>query len=130
MVRFCNRRGSAHDVLRWVHRPYAVDPAGWTHSRCADCRGHRTGIFYSWWLAAVAVISLAVGIWLTRWEPPPSDIIVSFYTLGTLIAALGVTALMILRAHQTAKQKAIEQVLAEEGEEIDALLAQEYKRGH
>ncbi|HIY85919.1 MAG TPA: hypothetical protein H9822_05685 [Candidatus Yaniella excrementavium] len=54
----------------------------------------------------------------------------SFYTLGTLIAALGVTALMILRAHQTAKQKAIEQVLAEEGEEIDALLAQEYKRGH
>ena len=92
--------------------------------------GHRAGIFYSWLLAVVAVLSLAVGIWLIQWEPPPSDLIVSFYTLGTLIATLVVTGLMILRAHQTAKQVAIEQVLAEEGDEIDALLDQEYEKGH
>lgn len=92
--------------------------------------GHRAGILYSWLLAAVAVISLAVGIWLIQWEPPPSDLIVSFYTLGTLVATLGVTGLMILRAHQAAKKAAVDQVLAEEGEEIDALLDQEYEKGH
>lgn len=86
--------------------------------------GHRAGVFYSWLLAAVATLSLAVGIWLIQWEPPPSDLIVSFYTFGTLIAFLGVTGLMILRAHQAAKKVAVEQVLAEEGEEIDSLLDQ------
>jgi hypothetical protein len=33
---------------------------------------------------------------------------------------------MILRAHQAAKQVAVEQVLEEEGDEIDAMLAEEY----
>ncbi|MDR7346148.1 SdpI family protein [Enteractinococcus fodinae] len=90
--------------------------------------GHRAGIFYSWLLASVAVVSLAVGIWLVQWDPPPSDLIVSFYTLGTLVTTLVVTGLMILRAHQAAKKVAIEQVLVEEGEEIDALLEQEYEK--
>ena len=90
--------------------------------------GHRAGILYSWLLVAVATISLAVGIWLIQWEPPPSDLIVSLYTFGTLIVFLGVTGLMILRVHQAAKKVAVEQVLAEEGEEIDALL--EYEKGH
>jgi len=92
--------------------------------------GHRAGILYSWLLGAVAIVSLGLGIWLTRWELPPSDLIVSFYTLGTLVATLGVTGLMILRAHQSAKQVAIEQVLVEEGDEIDALLDQAYATDH
>lgn len=90
--------------------------------------GHRAGIVFSWLLAAVAVLSLAVGIWLIQWDPPPSDLVVSCYTLGTLVATLMVTGLMILRAHQAAKKVAIEQVLVEEGEEIDALLDQEYEK--
>ena len=90
--------------------------------------GHRAGIVYSWFLAVVAVLSLAVGIWLIQWDPPPSDLIISFYTLGTLVATLGVTGLMILRAHQAAKKVAIEQVLVEEGDEIEALLDQKYEK--
>lgn len=89
--------------------------------------GHRAGIVFSWLLAAVAVLSLAVGIWLIQWDPPPSDLVVSCYTLGTLVATLVVTGLMILRAHQAAKKVAIEQVLAEEGDEIEALLDQKYE---
>lgn len=89
--------------------------------------GHRAGIVFSWLLAAVAVLSLAVGIWLIQGDPPPSDLIVSYYTLGTLVATLMVTGLMILRAHQAAKKVAIEQVLAEEGDEIEALLDQKYE---
>lgn len=89
--------------------------------------GHRAGIVFSWLLAAVAVLSLAVGIWLIQWDPPPSDLVVSCYTLGTLVATLMVTGLMILRAHQAAKKVAIEQVLAEEGDEIEALLDQKYE---
>ncbi len=83
-------------------------------------------LIYSRLLAAVAVISLAVGIWLIQWESPPSDLIVSFYTLGTLIATMVVTGLMSLRVHQAAKKVAIEQVLVEQGDEIDVLLDQEY----
>lgn len=90
--------------------------------------GHRAGIVYSWFLATVAVASLTVGIWLVQWDPPPSDLIVSFYTLGTLISTLGVTGLMILRAHHAAKKVAIEQALTEEGDEIDALLDQQYEK--
>lgn len=89
--------------------------------------GHRAGIVFSWLLAAVAVLSLAVGIWLIQWDPPPSDLVVSCYTLGTLVATLMVTGLMILRAHQAAKKVAIEQVLVEEGDEIEALLDQKYE---
>jgi hypothetical protein len=37
---------------------------------------------------------------------------------------------MILRAHQAAKKVAVEQVIAEEGDEIDTLLDQEYKKDH
>lgn len=85
--------------------------------------GHRTGILYAWLLATVAVASLSIGIWLIRWDPPPDDLIVTAYTLGTLVTTLAVTGLMILRAHKAAKQVAIDQVLAEEGDEIDALLA-------
>lgn len=88
--------------------------------------GHRTGIFYSWFLAGVAVVSLTIGIWLIQREPPPSDVMVSVYTLGTLVSTLAVTGLMILRAHQAAKQVAINQVLEEEGDEIDALLDEKY----
>lgn len=88
--------------------------------------GHRAGIFYSWLLAVVAVMSLTIGIWLIQREPPPSDALVSVYTLGTLVSTLAVTGLMILRAHQAAKQVAIDQVLEEEGEEIDALLDEQY----
>lgn len=90
--------------------------------------GHRAGIVFSWLLAAVAVLSLAVGIWLIQWDPPPSDLVVSCYTLGTLVATLMVTGLMILRAHQAAKKVAIEQVLVEEGDEIEALLDQKYEK--
>ena len=61
-------------------------------------------------------------------DPPPSDLIVSFYTLGTLVATLVATGLMILRAHQAAKKVAIEQVLVEEGDEIEALLDQKYEK--
>lgn len=89
--------------------------------------GHRAGIVFSWLLAGVAVVSLAVGIGLIQWDPPPSDLVVSCYTLGTLVATLMVTGLMILRAHQAAKKVAIEQVLAEEGDEIEALLDQKYE---
>jgi heme A synthase len=75
----------------------------------------------------VAVLSLALGIWLLRWEPPPSDALVSGYALATLISTLVITGLMILRAHQAAKQVAIDQVLEEEGDEIDAMLAEQYR---
>jgi len=92
--------------------------------------GHRASIVYSWCLAAVAVVSFGVGIWLIQWDPPPSDLIVSCYTLGTLLSTLGVIGLMILRAHQAAKKVAIEEVLAEEGDEIDALLDQQHKNDH
>jgi len=87
--------------------------------------GHRAGIFYGWLLAGVAAISLTIGIWLIQKAMPPSDATVSIYTLGTLISTLAVTGLMILRAHQAAKQVAIDQVLEEEGEEIDAVIAKE-----
>lgn len=89
--------------------------------------GHRAGVFFSWLLGLVAVASLTVGIWLVQWETPPSDATVSTYTLGTLIGTLTVTGLMILRAHRVAKNIAIEQVLEEEGDEIDALIAKEYE---
>lgn len=88
--------------------------------------GHRAGTFYSWLLAVVAVTSLTIGIWLIQLEPPPSDAQVSVYTLGTLASTLAVTGLMILRAYQAAKQVAIDQVLEEEGDEIDALLDEQY----
>lgn len=91
--------------------------------------GHKAGIVFSWLLAAVAVVSFAVGIWLLQWEPAPSDLIVAFYTIGTLVATLAVTGMMIIRAHQAAKQVAIDQLLAEEGAEIDELLDQEYEKG-
>ena len=90
--------------------------------------GHRAAIVYSWLLASVAVVSLAVGIWLVQWDPPPSDFIVSLFIHWHAVATLGVTGLMILRAHQAAKKVAIEQVLVEEGDEIDALLDQEYEK--
>ncbi len=72
-------------------------------------------------------MSLAIGVWLIQWDPAPSDVIVSVYTLGTLITTLVVTGLMILRAHQAAKQVAIGQVLEEEGDEIDALIDKQYE---
>lgn len=88
--------------------------------------GHRAGILYSWLLAVVASISLAIGIWLIQLDPAPSDVMVSAYTLGTLGSTLAVTGVMIFRAHQAAKQVAIDQILKEEGDEIDALIAKEY----
>lgn len=97
-----------------------------TFSKEAWQAGHRAAIFYSWLLMVAAVLSLTLGIWLLRWESPPSDALVSGYALGTLVSTLVVTGLMILRAHQAAKQVAVEQVLEEEGDEIDAMLAEEY----
>ena len=98
-----------------------------TFSKEAWQAGHRAAIFYSWLLMVVAVLSLALGIWLLRWETPPSDALVSGYALATLISTLGITGLMILRAHRAAKQVAIDQVLEEEGDEIDAMLSEQCK---
>ncbi|GAA2038812.1 hypothetical protein GCM10009720_19050 [Yaniella flava] len=91
--------------------------------------GHRAGIIFSWLLAAVAVVSFGIGIWLIQRENPPTDLIVSFYTLGTLVTTLVVTGLMILSAHKAAKKVAGEQVLAEEGDEIEAFIAEQYENG-
>lgn len=88
--------------------------------------GHRAGIFYSWLLALTAVASFAVGLWLVQWEIPPSDPLISWYTIGTLVITLGVTGLMIRSTHQAAKAVAINQVLDEEGDEIDAIVAQRF----
>lgn len=84
--------------------------------------GHRAGILYSWLLALTAVASLGVGIWLLQRDPPPSEFLVTCYTLGTLVGTLIVTGMMIISAHKAAKKVAIEQVLEEDAEIIDAIV--------
>src|SRR5690625_191727 len=101
-----------------------------TFSKEAWQAGHRAGIFYSWLLGGVTVLSLIIGLWLLRGEPPPSEAIISAYTLETLVSTLAITGLMILRAHRSAKHVAIAQVLQEEGDEIDALLTEKYGDDH
>lgn len=90
--------------------------------------GHKAGIVYSWLLAFVAVVSLGIGIWLIQWDTPPHDVIVTSYTLGTLVSTLAVTGLMIFNAHKAAKKVAIDDVLEKEGDIIDAIVDETYEQ--
>lgn len=84
--------------------------------------GHKAAIVWSWLIGAVAAVSLGLGIWLIQWDPPASAAVVTTYTLGTLVATLVATGMMIFRAHTAARRVAGQQVLAEEGDLIDAII--------
>ena len=95
-----------------------------TFSNTAWQAGHRAGLKYSWILLGLAVVSLGVGIWLVQTATDASPVLVTTYSLGSLISFLFGTLLVVYRTHRAAKTIAINHVLAEEAELIDAIVDQ------
>lgn len=95
-----------------------------TFSVTAWQAGHRAGLNYSWSLLVQASASLGVGIWLVQSTTDASTAVVTSYTLGSLISFLLATLMVVYRTHRAAKAIAINQVLTEEAELIDAIVNQ------
>lgn len=114
---YAGRRGTPNNLL-------GIRLWSTTFSQAAWQAGHRAAITYSWGLLLLSVTSLGLGVWFVQTPLGSNSALVTTYTLGSFISFLGVTLWMIYRAHRAAKAVAIDHVLQEDAEIIDALVEQ------